>query len=76
MSKAILSEREIHEITGKKQARKQAEILTGLGIPHYIGKDGVIRVLRQDASATADVRYGRAPARREAEPNLEGLSRR
>jgi hypothetical protein len=76
MSKLILNEWEICEITLNKQAKKQAEILGGLGIPFVLGRDGRLRVLRQDASAPPDARYGRVRARREAEPNLEGLGRK
>ena len=76
MSMLILSAREIAEITLNKQAKKQAEILDALGIPYALGKDGLLRVLRQDATAPPDARYGRIRARREAEPNLHGLARR
>ncbi len=76
MSNLILTERELNEITLKKQTKKQAEILDGLGIPYVLGKDGRLRVLRQDAGAPPNARYGRVRGQREAEPNLKGLARR
>ena len=73
MSKLILTEREIEEITLKKQTKKQAEILTAWGIRHVLGRDGRLRVLRQDLAIPL---YAGARRVRKAEPNLEGLVKR
>ncbi len=73
MSDLVLEDEEVIEIAGGYvRPSYQARILREFGIPHVRGRDGKLIVLREDAKASR--RAG--TARREAEPNLEGLARR
>ncbi len=71
MSNLIITEKELIELTAYKRPSFQARILREWGIPHIIGRDGRPRVLREHLKIIA----GSSAARREAEPNLEGLAR-
>ena len=72
MSNLIMTERELIELTAYKQAKGQVRMLREWGIPFVVGRDGRPRVLREHLKIVA----GGGAARREAEPNLEGLARR
>jgi hypothetical protein len=73
MTDLLLTRRELYDLTLYKQAKSQVRTLRDWGIPFVIGRDGRPRVLREHLKVLAGAG---AVARREAEPNLEGLTRR
>lgn len=73
MSSFVITEQEMVEITDYVRPSYQIRVLREWGIPFVVGRNGHPRVFREHLktiSGTAGV------ARREAEPNLEGLARR
>ena len=72
MIELLLTDRELYDLTLYKQAKSQVRMLREWGIPFVVGRDGRPRVLREHLKIVA----GGGAARREAEPNLEGLARR
>ena len=73
MSIPKVSEQALREFTGYQQGARQARVLEALGIPYAKAADGSLIVLCMDVERPA---APGAIARREAEPNLEGLARR
>ena len=65
----LLTPEELEALTGYRRPSKQAEVLQGWGIRHYVARDGHPRVLR------ADVERPTEPHRPRPQPRLRGLSR-